>query len=106
MPVLSVMYITHLFIILIISSWLSVLGLGTNFQKSNQSPKITNLTKYPIPADTRNFGFNHNAISHVPANYFKNVSNLDTISLYYNLISDIDDYCFIDVPKKQTLHDS
>ena len=98
------MYIAHIFIAAMISSWLSVIVSGTEFRKGNQSPPITNLTEISIPPGTTQIFIHTNAISHVPANYFTNLSNLITIFLFNNLIHDIADYSFVGVPSVKTIN--
>ncbi len=53
---------------------------------------------YSIPGNTRVIFFSDNSISHVPAGYFINLPNLDDLWLYDNVISNIDDHAFAQVP--------
>ena len=59
---------------------------------------ISTILNCSIPWNTTHVNFEHNVIRHVYANYFKNLSELIYISFHDNLISDIEDYSFVDVP--------
>ncbi len=48
-----------------------------------------------IPWNTTHVNFEQNLISHIYADYFKNLSELVYISFHDNLISDIEDYSFV-----------
>ena len=56
------------------------------------------MLNYSIPPDTQEVWFHSNSISHVPAEYFKNLPNLGLILLRNNLILDLDDFSFVHVP--------
>ena len=56
------------------------------------------MLNYTIPSNTQEVWFYYNSISHVPAEYFKNLPNLRLILLQENVITDLDDFSFVHVP--------
>ncbi len=77
--------------------WLCKITSGTTiFDKRKEG--ITNMTGYPIPANTTKVKFGDNEISHIPKDYFKNIPNLTHIIIPDNVISSIDDHAFALVP--------
>ena len=77
-------------------SVLCVISEQTTFNKANQG--ITDITIHTIPGDTTVVQFSTNSISFVPANYFINLLSLDKIYLYRNVIANIADSAFSQVP--------
>ena len=86
------MYLAHITLL----SVLCIISEQTTFDKSGQG--VTNITAHPIPGGTIHFRFQYNSITFVPDNYFINLSNLYSIYVYNNLISDIKDTAFSGVP--------
>ncbi len=86
------MYISAIFL----ASWLWLVTAQITYDKSYQG--ITNMSNYSIPANTERASFDGNAITHVEAGYFKDLSNLTEIELQFNDISDIEDCAFSMVP--------
>ncbi len=86
------MYIAHVFFTL----WRCCFTAGTVFEKSSLG--ITDITDHPAPTGSTEVNFKYNSIQHIPIGYFVNLPNLEDISLYCNLISDIDPYAFAGTP--------
>ncbi len=92
------MYLAHITLFCV----LCIISEQTTFDKSGQG--VTNVTAHPIPGGTTNFKFNDNFITFVPTNYFRNLSNLYSIYLQKNLISDIEDTAFSEVPSLRRVY--
>ncbi len=86
------MYVAHITLL----SVLCVISEQTTFNKANQG--ITDITVHTIPAATTIVWFGSNSILYIPANYFKNLLNLDEVWLNRNSISNISDSAFSQVP--------
>ena len=82
--------------LILLSSCLCVITAQIVYDKSGEG--ITNMLSVQIPSDTEDVRFDLNSISHVPAHYFQNLPNLDTIWSRSNVISDVDPYAFSGVP--------
>ena len=86
----------------LLSSWFCLVTGFIDYNKGNQD--ITSMLNYSIPWDTIKVSFSDNALTHVPAGYFKNLTNLEGIFLSRNLISDVDDFSFVAVPSVETIY--
>ncbi len=100
------MYTAHFIIVYV--SWLCVTKAQVHYHQTNQGAGITSIVGFTPPANVDYIKFYMNAISHVPAGYFVNMSSLDGIWLQKNVISFIDDNAFSGVPTlwELRLHDN
>ncbi len=78
------------------SSWVGTVIAQITYDKRNQG--ITSILNYTIPWDTEWVRCDKNLITVVPAGYFQNLSSLDRVDFWNNLISDVEDFAFVDVP--------
>ena len=90
------MHLAHFCIACVL--WLCAVNAQVIFDKSSQSPAITSMVNYIPPGDAEEIKFTSNSISHIPGNYFINLSNLNKIHCDYNAISTIQDRAFSGVP--------
>ncbi len=79
-----------------LSLWVCVISGQITYNMRNQG--ITSMLNHSIPANTTCVWFQQNSITNVPAGYFRNLSNVESINLENNLISEIDAYAFSGVP--------
>ncbi len=86
------MYLAHITLF----SVLCVMSEQTTFDKGGQN--ITDITVHPIPGGTTIVRFDHNSITYIQSNHFKNLLNLNEILLNHNAITDIADLAFAQVP--------
>ncbi len=75
---------------------------GQTFEKANQG--ITNLTAYPIPADTHLARFGQNAISEIPQGYFAAAPNIAGIYLQINQLTVIKKHMFAGLVSLVEIH--
>ncbi len=73
----------------------------SSFNMGNQG--ISNLTTYPVPANTLYFMFHNNLISDIPLGYFDSAPSLLTIYLQINQLKVIEKHMFAGLPDLQTL---
>ena len=80
----------------LLSTWLCAVTSLITYDKQSQG--ISSMLSYTIPWNTEKVDFQDNAITNVPAGYFRNLTNLIEITLQDNAVSDVEDFAFINVP--------